>query len=200
MTVSGRRHEQDVANEDITALLGELGSGNQKAFETLMPLVYDELCELARIQRFRIGGRDMATSSLVHEAYLKLVGQDELDLESRGQFFYLASLTMRSVLVDNARAASRQKRGGQRKRVEMGEELLVSEQRGEELLALDRALTRLEREDERLGRIVACRFFGGLTVDETATALSVSPATIKRGWNLARAWLLRELRQPVAGL
>ncbi len=149
---------------------------------------------MARHQRFRWNDpRSPGTSSLVHEAYLKLVDQTRVDWQNRAQFFYLASRAMRSVLVDNARWHSREKRGGGAQPISTEDVNIVSEARSEELLALDEALSALKGEDDRLSRIVECRVFGGLTVDETAEALQVSTATIKRGWKLARAWLYRRL-------
>ena len=167
--------------------------------ERLLPLVYDELQRLAHHHRYAWGREPgLETKSLVHEAYLRLVGQD-VGWESRGQFFAIASRAMRSILIDNARRFGRQKREGQRDRVPMSDDLLVSDARSEELLDLDRALQRLERSNDRLARIVEYRVFGGLTVDETADALGVSAATVKRSWNLAQAWLYRELVAPQPG-
>jgi len=187
-----------MASHDITALLLEIGR-DQAAYERLVPLVYEEMRRLARSQKFRWrDSRAPGTTSLVHEAYLKLVDQTQVDWKSRGQFFYIASRTMRSILIDNARWHRRTKREGDRRRVELDDDVLVSEQRSDELLALDEALSRLKTSDERLSRIVECRVFGGLTVAETAEALSLSPATIKRGWELARVWLYRELRAEAA--
>ncbi len=185
---------------DITGLLHEWAAGDAEAVERLMPLVYEELRGMARTHKYRWGKRDLETGSIVHEAYLKLVDQTRVELKGRRQFFHLASLTMRSILVDNARAAQRKKRGGDLQRVDLEDQLLVSRQRSDELLALDEALTRLEQEDERLGRIVTYRFFGGLSIEETADALEVSTATIKRGWSLAKAWLLRELKSELPQL
>lgn len=186
---------QDAMPGDVTALLLELGEGKREALDRLLPLVYGELHALARAQRYRWRGPDSpSTTSLVHDAFLKLVDQTRIEWQNRRQFFYLASLAMRHVLVDNARRNHRHKRGGGRPHVPVDDVPLVSEERGEELLALDEALTRLKDEDERLGRIVECRFFGGLTVEETAEALSLSPATVKRGWTLARGLLYQALR------
>jgi RNA polymerase sigma factor (TIGR02999 family) len=179
--------------QDITALLRDLADGRAGSMERLMPLVYDELQRLARHHRFAWGREPgFETKSLVHEAYLKLVGQD-VSWESRRQFYAIASRAMRSILIDNARRFARQKREGGRERVAMADDLLVSEMRGEELLDLDRALRRLEAADEQRSRIVEYRVFGGLTVEETAEALGISPATVKRSWTLARAWLYQEL-------
>lgn len=179
----------------VTSLLIELGQGRSDAVARLLPLVYDELHALARAQRFRWRDPDApGTTSLLHDAYLKLVDQSQVDWQSRGQFFCIASLAMRSILVDNARRRQRQKRGGGQARIPLDAARLVSEARGEELLALDEALSRLQQRDANLARIVECRFFGGLTIEETAEAIGVSPATVKRGWSLARALLYRELK------
>jgi RNA polymerase sigma factor (TIGR02999 family) len=161
-------------------------------------MVYDELLALARGQRAAWNGFEKpGTTSLVHEAYLKLVDQTRVDWRSRAQFFYVASRAMRSILIDNARWHGRAKRDGG-VRVPLEEGHLVSAERADELLAVDRALARLSAAEERLGRIVECRLFGGLTVEETAETLEVSPATVKRGWDLARAWLHRELASGAA--
>jgi RNA polymerase sigma factor (TIGR02999 family) len=180
---------------EVTSLLIELGEGKQGALDRLLPLVYGELHVLARAQRYRWRGPDTpSTTSLLHDAFLRLVDQTRIEWQNRRQFFYLASLAMRHVLVDNARRTHRRKRGGGLRHVPVDDVVLVSEERGEELLALDEALTRLEAEDERLGKIVECRFFGGLTIEETGEALDISPATVKRGWTLARSLLYRALR------
>ena len=160
-----------------------------------MPLVYSELKALARINRVRWRGFEApGTTSLVHEAYLKLADRSGSAYANRRQFYALASRAMRSILIDNARWHGRAKRGGGRAKAVLDESTLVSAERSEELLALDEALDRLEAQEPRLARIVECRCFGGLTVDETADALDVSPATVKRGWSLARSWLYRALR------
>jgi RNA polymerase sigma factor (TIGR02999 family) len=160
-----------------------------------MPLVYGELKALARANRCRWSGFDSpGTTSLVHEAYLKIADRASGDFVNRRQFYALASKAMRSILIDNARWHGRQKRGGGSTPVTLKESMLVSAERCEELLALDEALDRLDEREPRLARIVECRCFGGLTVDETAEALAVSTATVKRGWSLARTWLFRELQ------
>ena len=178
----------------MTFLLGELAAGRTGARDRLLALVYDELRQLAHYHRLRQGPSDVGTRSLVHEAFLRMVNVDASDWNSRAQFFYLASIAMRSVLVDNARYIHRLKREGRWTRVDLPEDALLSEQRSDELIALDDALTRLKAADDRLGSIVECRFFGGLSIEETAQALDVSPATVKRGWTTARAWLFHELR------
>ncbi|MGD8441267.1 MAG: ECF-type sigma factor [Holophagae bacterium] len=184
---------------EITRLLGRLdderGEGRAAVLSELMPLVYSELKALARSNRYRWSGvESLGTTSLVHEAYLKLADQTRVDFANRRQFYALASKAMRSILIDNARWHSRQKRGGDRNRTDFKETMLVSAERSEELLALDEALAELEDREPRLARIVECRCFGGLTVDETAEALDVSSATVKRGWSLARTLLYRALR------
>ena len=188
---------------EITQLLSQLGDEsadgeNRKRGEVLaqlMPLVYSELKVLARSNRYRWHGGEASpgTTSLVHEAYAKLARHNDANYENRRQFFCIASKAMRSILIDNARRYLRQKRGSGLKPLPLDEDRLVSAERSQELIALDEALDRLDEREPGLARIVECRTFGGLTVDETADALEISPATVKRRWSLARAWLYREL-------
>lgn len=180
--------------DDITRLLREMASGTPDAGSRLLDVVYDELRQLARRHRARWNQAPLGTHSLVHEAYFKLVDQTHVQWQSRGQFFAIASHAMRSVLVDNARHWQRLKREGGRERVDLDDGMLVSEARSEEVLALDAALDRLKAVEPRLASIVECRFFGGLTVEETGDALGISPATVKRDWVAARTWLYRELQ------
>lgn len=182
---------------EITGLLGELAeaddSGRERVLDQLIPLVYGELKALARANRYRWSGQPgTGTTSLVHEAYARLAASDG-SYPGRRQFFCVASKAMRSILIDNARRHRRQKRGGGVAPLPLNEETLVSAERSAELLALDEALNQLEKREPTLAQIVECRCFGGLTVEETATALELSPATIKRRWTLAKAWLFREL-------
>lgn len=184
---------------EITRLLERLDTqqdeGRKSVLEELMPLVYSELKVLARANRYRWNGvESLGTTSLVHEAYLKLADETPAGFANRRQFYALASTAMRSILIDNARWHSRQKRGGGRRTANLEDTVLVSAERSEELLALDEALSQLEEREPRLAKIVECRCFGGLTIDETAEALDVSSATIKRGWSLARTWLYRALK------
>lgn len=181
---------------DVTDLLIAFGEGDDAAFERLIPLVYDELHELARSHRFRWRGFEHApgTTSIVHEAYLKLVQQDHVEWKSRAQFYCIASRAMRSVLVDNARSHQAKKRGGDRRRVSTEDAVLVSHERSQELIDLDAALTRLQDVDAELASVVECRFFGGLTIEETGDAMNMSPATVKRRWNMAQMWLYKELQ------
>jgi RNA polymerase sigma factor (TIGR02999 family) len=183
---------------EITRLLARLdeeeGAGRGAVLEQLMPMIYRELKDLARANRYRWSTRVApGTTSLVHEAYLKLVDQTSADYVNRRHFYAIASKAMRSILIDNARWHGRQKRGGGTPPSPLEESMLVSAERSEELLALDEALGHLDDREPRLARIVECRCFGGLTIEETADALEVSSATVKRGWSLARAWLYREL-------
>lgn len=182
---------------EITCLLHQLHCAEAKErqvlLDRLIPLVYTELKVLARANRYRWSGEPGAgTTSLVHEAYTRLAGGDR-DYPGRAQFFSFASKAMRSILIDNARHHLRLKRGGGVTPLPLDEQVLVSAGRSEELLALDEALGRLEDREPTLASVVECRCFGGLTIEETATALEISPATVKRRWLLARAWLYREL-------
>jgi len=169
------------------------------SLEELVPLVYDELRTLARRHRRRSGGAEtLDTTGLVHEAYLKLAGASRLQLLGRAQFFGLAARVLRQVLTDRARARRRLKRGGDQESLTLDrvEHLLAAgvPDHAETLLALDEALTRLAQLDERQGRVVECRFYAGMSIPETAEALGVSEATVKRDWTAAQAWLFRELQ------
>lgn len=179
--------------EDVTVLLKGMAEGQPDAANRLLTLVYDELRQMARRHRSSWRRSPLGTQSLVHEAFLKLVDQSTVQWSSRGQFFAIASKAMRSILIDNARHYLRLKREGGREQIELEDGLLVSAARSEELLALDLALDRLYAADTRLASLVECRFFGGLTIEETAEALGTSPATVKRDWAAARTWLYREL-------
>jgi len=179
---------------EVTRLLAELSHGGRDALDRLLPLVYEELQQVAhrRLENER-ADHTLATTDLVHEAYLKLVGLQEIEWKNRAQFFALAAQAMRRILVDHAVRRKAQKRGGDRRKVSLDEVNLPVEQSADEFLALDDALQRLAAMDERHARVVECRYFAGMTIEETAEALGVSPATVKRDWTLARAWLHREL-------
>jgi RNA polymerase sigma factor (TIGR02999 family) len=165
-----------------------------------MPVVYHELRRIAHAQlRGERPGHTLNTTALVHEAYLKLVGVDRVEWRDRAHFYATAAGAMRRILIDYARARKRVKRGGEDTvQVPLVEALDVAVERSEDLLALDEALTRLETQNQRQGRVVECRCFAGLSVEETAAALGISPATVKRDWDFSRAWLNRELG-PSAG-
>ena len=182
------------ARQPITELLLSLCAGRSEAMTRLFPLVYDELrriahCHLAGQRE----GHTLDTTGLVHEAYLRLVDQTRVEWNDRRHFYAAASRAMRHILVDHARRHSAAKRGGGRPVIELVEGTVAVEQRAELLVALDEALQRLEALDERLGRVVECRFFGGLTEEETAEVLGVTSRTVRRDWTKAKGWLYREL-------
>jgi len=185
----------------ITALLQAAHDGDRAALDALYPLVYEELHVLARHQRRRWhGDLTMNATAIVHEAFIKLVDQRAVVPESRGHFFAIAARAMRHVLCNYARDRGRLKRGGGAAHVTLDEAqdtlpIELSGEQADELAALDEALRRLEEVNQRQGRIVECRFFGGMSIEETASALGISPATVKRDWTLARTWLYRELQK-----
>lgn len=169
--------------------------------DRLLPLVYEELRVLAhRRLHFERPGHTLNTTALVHEAYIKLVGQDRVVWKNRNQFLAVASQAMRRILVDHARKHKAGKRGGgvDSNSLEEVAELRAGE-RGESLIALDEALKRLAQLDERQSRVVECRYFGGMSVEETAHYLGISPATVKRDWTMARAWLYNALKDVSLG-
>jgi len=180
----------------ITRLLHEWQDGRQEAFDRLVPLVYDELHTLASRQLSREWRHDrLQTTVVVNEAYMKLFGQRDIDWQNRGHFFAIAAQLMRRILVDHARRQRRLKRGSGGVPIAIDEALPapMTAVDAVDALDLDRALQKLEQLDPDQARIVEMRFFGGLTVEETAASLGVSPATIKREWALAKGWLYREL-------
>ena len=180
---------------DLTKLLSEVAKGDKVAASQLVPLVYSEMRRLsAAYMRRERENHTLQATALVHEAYLKLVDQ-RTDWQSRAHFFGVAAQVMRHILIDHARGHSRAKRGGAKEAVTLDEGLVFSDEKSEELLALDEALQRLAKLDTRQAKVVEMRFFGGLTVEETAEALSISPITVKRDWSLARAWLYGELER-----
>ena len=186
----------DPAHE-VTLLLQQLSDGNRGAMDQLLPLVYNQLRAMAHQQRLRWQGEEtLNTTALVHEAYIRLAGSStQLDLESRKHFLRVAAQAMRYILLDQAKAKKRQKRGGDQQRVDFEEALAVTEAEAEELIALDTALTRLKEVSPRQAEVVECRFFAGLTIEDTAAVLGLSPATVKRDWQLARAWLMRDIQK-----
>lgn len=182
------------SSQEVTALLLAWNSGDDAALAKLMPLVYDELHRLAhRYLGGERAGHVLQTTALVNEAYLRLIDTSRVRWQNRAHFFAVSAQLMRRVLVDFARARQYQKRGGGAQQVSLEEALTVSSERGTELLALDDALTVLATADERASRVVELRFFGGLSVEETAEVLQISPETVKRDWQWAKVWLLREL-------
>ena len=174
----------------VTELLLDWSNGNQRALDELMPLVDRELQRLAHhYMRREKPGHTLQTTALVNEVYLKLVDQKRVHWKNRAHFFALSSQLMRRILVDHARKRKYAKRGGDARRISFDEALPVSRERGADLVALDDALDRLSAIDARKSKVVEMRFFGGLSVEETAEALKVSPLTVKRDWKMARAWL-----------
>lgn len=193
------RSPPGVTQRTITRLLGELRAGNSTAIDELFPLVYDEIRSLAHRQRRRWrGNHTLDTTALVHEAYLKLVGQERIAVEDRAHFFALAVRAMRHIFCNYARDRAARKRGGGAEHVPVDEGKLadlhaMSDDQAALLVAVDEALLRLESTDPRQARVVECRFFGGMTVEETAAALGIAPRTVKRDAAFAQAWLRREL-------
>lgn len=190
-----------VSQDAVPGLLRRVKEGDRLAFDELFALVYDELREVARRRRSRwAGDESLNTTALVHEAYLRLVEQSSPDWDSRPHFLAVASKAMRHILLDYAKRKGRAKRGGGARPlpIEAVEAVVAgggdpSESAPEALIALDESLHRLERHDRRLSRVVECRFFGQMTIEDTAEALGVSTATVKRGWAMAQAWLYRDL-------
>ncbi|MBC7929408.1 MAG: sigma-70 family RNA polymerase sigma factor [Rubrivivax sp.] len=184
----------DNASHQITLLLVDWSKGDDLALEQLMPLVYDELRQMARgYMRRQPSGHTFQTTELIHEAYLKIARQGEHNWQNRAHFFGVAAQAMRHILVDYARSKISRKRGGRQQRTEFSEDEIVSIERSEEIVALDDALNRLEGLDARKSRVVEMKFFGGLNTEEIAGVLKISPETVKRDWSFARTWLLREL-------
>jgi len=178
----------------ITTLLQAHASGDEHALDELIPLVYNEMHKMA-FGRL-IGERPDHTYSataLVHEAYLKLVDFNRIDWQNRNHFFAIASQVMRNILVDYAVKQKAQKRGGNRNKVTLSEQYVKHEMNLEEILSVDHSLKKLSKIDERQAKVVECRFFGGLTIEETANTLGISEPTVSRDWKVARAWLNREL-------
>ena len=183
--------------EDVTTLLLEWNGGNRAALDALLPLVYRELRQMAR--RYLLSenrGHTLEPTALVHEVYLRLVDQNRVNWQNRAQFFGVSAQIIRRLLVDHARACNRLKRGGAELKVTWTENFNVPnvpDQNSVNLVVLDDALNRLTELDPQQGRIVELRFFGGLSIEESAAALDISPATVKRDWAMARAWLFREM-------
>jgi RNA polymerase sigma-70 factor (ECF subfamily) len=179
---------------ELTQLLIAWSDGDRAALDKLTPLVYEELRRLARRYMSREGkGHTLQTTALVHEAYLRLFNRQSVQWQNRAHFFAIAAQLMRCILVDHARGHACQKRGGKAQMVSLDEAAVISQDRASEVIALDEALKGLAAIDPQQSRIVELRFFGGLSVDETAEVLSLSAATIKREWSSAKLWLHREI-------
>ena len=184
------------SSHQITLLLIDWSKGDEYALEQLMPLVYEELRQMAKnYMRRQPSGHTFQTTELIHEAYLKIAAGEEKRWQNRAHFFGVAAKAMRHILVDYARSKSRDKRGGWQNRVTFAETAAVTSNRSEEIVALDEALNQLATLDERKVRVVEMKFFGGLTNEEIAGVLRVSLVTVKRDWQFAQTWLLRELQR-----
>jgi RNA polymerase sigma factor (TIGR02999 family) len=174
--------------------LEQWNNGDQAALDKLMPMIYDELRKMARrYMRQQNPGHTLQTTALIHETYLRMVKQKEKHFENRAHFFGVAAQAMRHILVDYARARQTARRGGAARPISLEEAALVTAERAAELVAFDEALKELEKLSKRQSRVVELRYFGGLSVDETATVLSVSPETVMRDWSMAKTWLHRAL-------
>ena len=183
-----------MSGSDVTQLLVDWNRGNRAALDELFPIVYDELRRLARgYLRQESSDHILQPTALVHEAYLRLVDQRSVNWQNRAQFFGLAAQMMRRILVNHAVARHADRRGGDARRVPLDDALDVLEARQVDIIALDAALEALNALDPRQGQIVELRFFGGLTIDETAQVVGISAATVKREWAAAKLWLLREI-------
>jgi RNA polymerase sigma-70 factor (ECF subfamily) len=185
---------EPVSGVDVTGLLRALTAGDQEALAQLVPVLYEELRRIAYgYMRREREGHTLQTSALINEAYLRLVGAQTIECESRVHFLALAAQMMRRILVEHARSRAYRKRGGGVLRASLDEGMMVAPDRDPELLELDDALTDLAKIDARKAQIVEMRFFAGLSVEETATALKVSPQTVLRDWKLSKLWLTRQM-------
>lgn len=180
----------------VTQLLVAWSEGDQSALETLTPLVHEELRRLAHhYMRNERAEHTLQTTALVNEAYLKLIDQKRVEFKNRTQFFALSATLMRHILVDHARNRRYLKRGGSAQRISFDKAMVVSPERGADVIALDEALEKLTAVDLRKSKVVELRFFGGLSVDETAEVLGVSAVTVMREWSMAKAWLYNTLNE-----
>lgn len=185
----------EVSPSDFTVLLREMTKGNADAASKLTPVVYNELRRLARHQmRRERADHTLQATALVHEAYIKLVHQRSANWQNRAHFFGVAAQVMRRILIDHARGHLREKRGGDQQVVPLDEAIVFSPEKSDYLVKVDDALDRLAKLDPRQSKIVELRFFGGLTVEETAEILNISTKTVKREWSVAKAWLHGELK------
>ena len=186
----------DADRGDVTVLLAKLTKGNEEAASKLIPLVYSEMRRLAgAYMRRERSDHTLQPTALVNEAYLKLVEQRSVDWQSRAHFFGIAAQVMRRILVDHARGHMRDKRGGGQKPVPIDEALVFAPEQSEEFLKLNEALDRLTKLDERQGKIVEMKFFGGLSAPEISEVLGISRATVDRDWATARVWLHRQMNR-----
>ncbi len=187
------------SSNQVTELLARWRSGERQALDMLMPIVYDELRKLARhyVERER-PGHTLQTTALVHEAYVRLVGQSPPEWKCRAHFYGVAARLMRQILVDHARANQAEKRGGGMPKITLAADVAGSYGNDIDVLALDKALHNLAQLNPQQGQIVELRFFSGLTIEDTSEVLGISPASVKRSWTAARAWLYREINRSEA--
>jgi RNA polymerase sigma-70 factor, ECF subfamily len=182
------------SKQEITQLLVEWSNGDKAAFDKLMPLVYDELRRMAHhYMQGEYGSHTLQTTALIHEAYIRLVDYQNMQGQHRAQFFALAAKVIRRILLDHAKSNDRIKRGGGMKKIQLDEAATLSTERSRELIVLDDAMKSLEEIDPRKSEVVELLYFGGLTQEETADLLGISPTTVRRDWNLAKSWLRREI-------
>ncbi len=185
----------EASTGELTRLLKDCGAGNREALDKLLPLVYEELRRLAHsFLSHERPDHTLQTTALVHEAYLKLIDQRSVNWENRGQFFAISAQAMRRILLDNARRHTAAKRGSGGQKISLDDVATLStDQANESLIALDLALQKLETIDPEQSRIVELRYFGGLTIEETAEVLKISPSSVQREWTIARAWLYKAI-------
>jgi RNA polymerase sigma factor (TIGR02999 family) len=184
------------APKEVTQLLIAWSNGEEDALEKLVPLIYDELRRIARrYMKREPAGHTLQTTALVNEAYLRLIEQKGMKWQNRAHFFAISAQLMRRILVSMARARHADKRGGEARQVSLDDALMISEDRAAELVALDEAMNELAALDPRRSRVVELRYFGGLSVEETAEVLKISPETVMRDWKRAKAWLYAELNR-----
>ena len=181
--------------KEVTVFLKAWSDGDRAAADSLLQLVYKEMRKLAAsyLQKQR-PDHTLQPTALVHEAYLKLIDTSEINWQDRAHFFAVAAQTMRNILVDHARKVNADKRGGDARKIQLDEAVGLSKKQDVDLIDLDGCLTKLAQQDEKQSRIIELRFFGGLTIEETAEVLKISPATVKREWAMARAWLFRQMK------
>lgn len=184
--------------QEVTQLLADWGKGDRSALDKLLPLVHSELRRIAQRQMSQERpGHTLQATALVNEAYLKLAGQQEFNWQNRAHFFAVCAQVMRHILIDHARAHAREKRGGGAVKVSLNDALVVAADQADHFIALDDALRELERLDPQKGKIVELRYFGGLSIEEAAEVLNISPRTVRREWQRAKAWLYRMMTEGI---
>ena len=190
----------DAGGKDITLYLEEVGRGNKNALDKLLPVVYKELCKNAHNLRFRFYNLDtLNTTAIVHETYIKLLRTGSGNFKNRAHFYFVASKAMRQILINASLRKKTIRKGGDEKQLSVDDihnNIQLSDQTSDELLVVTDALEILEDTNERHARVVECRFFGGMSVEETAAALDISPSTVKRSWSIARTWLYTFMNSP----